>query len=101
MHRSKSERMQRWLVRVGKESVFFFSAKETCAAERGRDEGGGRRHEPAREDGEFMEISLSRKTVMHVSPISMTECLLTTFCSRDNSPAFFMIAYMNISVIKL
>lgn len=50
---------------------------------------GGTRHEPAREDGEFMEISLS-ETVMHVSPISVTKRLLATFCPRDNSPLFFM-----------
>lgn len=51
---------------------------------------GGTRHEPAREDGEFMEISLS-ETVMHVSPISVTKRLLATFCPRDNSPLFFMV----------
>lgn len=47
-----------------------------------------RRHEPG-EDGEFMEIS-SSTTVMHVSPISVTERLLAAFCPRDNSPQFFM-----------
>lgn len=59
--------------------------------ERKKDEQGKRerrRYEPAQEDGEFMEISCS-KTVMHVSPISVTERLLATFCPRDNSFSFF------------
>lgn len=100
MHESESERAWRRLARRRKDTRWLLPSREQrgtfpCPCTKEERRGKETRARARGKMGSLWKFLLSSKTVMHVSPISVTERLLAAFCPRDNSLPFFIAALIS------